>query len=151
MGEAHPVDSEGQGTDATFWKQATVDPCAEAIFPSHPSAPARSRKFVREMLARWDADDVTGTAELVTTELVTNAICHAMTDAHVQLTWASPLLRIAVGDGSRVPPVMVERPDENGGHGLHLVSALAQSFGVEQHADGKVVWCEVVHRDGTTT
>jgi anti-sigma regulatory factor (Ser/Thr protein kinase) len=121
---------------------------AALTFPGTPAAAAQSREFVREMLAVWDADDLTNVAELLTTELVTNAIRHAMTDAHVQLTWSAPTLRIAVRDGAHAAPVIVETPDANGGFGLRLILELAHSFGVEQQPDGKVVWCQLTDGDG---
>jgi anti-sigma regulatory factor (Ser/Thr protein kinase) len=95
------------------------------------------------MLALWDADDLTDVAELLTTELVTNAVLHAMTDAHLQLEWSPPRVHISVRDGTHDLPVIVDTPHESGGYGMRLIAALATAFGVEQQPDGKVVWCQL--------
>ena len=115
---------------------------AAATFPAEPVAVTECRHFVRDMLAVWQAQDLSSDAELLTSELVANAVRHAMSDAHVQLTWSDPTLRIAVHDGTHAPPVLVEEPDEHG-YGLRLIASIAEAFGIEQQDDGKVVWCEL--------
>jgi anti-sigma regulatory factor (Ser/Thr protein kinase) len=123
---------------------------AAATFPDTPAAVAQSRQFVRDMLVVWDADDLTDIAELLTSELVTNAIRHAMTNVDLHLAWSPPTLRIAVHDQAHAAPVMVETPDEHGGFGLHLITALAHTLGVEHQPDGKTVWCQITHPNNTT-
>lgn len=127
--------------------RATIE--AAATFPAEPGAVTQCRHFVRDMLAGWHAEDLSNDAELLTTELVANAVRHATSAARVQLTWSNPTLHIAVHDGTHAPPVLVEQPDEHGGYGLRLIASIAESFGVEQQDDGKVVWCDLGrHADG---
>jgi anti-sigma regulatory factor (Ser/Thr protein kinase) len=103
-------------------------------------APALSRRFVREMLEVWHADDLLDTAELLTTELVTNVVRHAVGGIGIELVWEEPTLRIEVSDGSAILPAMREMPGADGGYGLRLVEALVREWGVDATADGKSVW-----------
>ena len=103
-------------------------------------APAASRRFVREMLEVWDADDLAETAELLTTELVTNVVRHAVGGIGVELEWDEPTLRVEVRDGSSILPAVQELPGAHGGYGLHLVAGLVREWGVSATDDGKAVW-----------
>jgi anti-sigma regulatory factor (Ser/Thr protein kinase) len=103
-------------------------------------APAASRAFVREVLAIWDADDLADTAELLTTELVTNVVRHAVGGIGVDLEWDDATLRVEVRDGSSILPAVRELPGAHGGYGLRLVAGLVRDWGVSASADGKAVW-----------
>jgi anti-sigma regulatory factor (Ser/Thr protein kinase) len=109
-------------------------------FEPTDSAPALSRRFIREMLQVWHADDLADTAELLTTELVTNVVRHAVGEVGVDLEWADPTLRVEVRDGSSILPAVRDLPGEHGGYGLRLVAALVQEWGVDADGDGKAVW-----------
>jgi anti-sigma regulatory factor (Ser/Thr protein kinase) len=103
-------------------------------------APAASRRFVRQMLEVWDADDLADTAELLTTELVTNVVRHAVGGIGVELEWEDPTLRVAVRDGSSSLPAVQGVPGAHGGYGLRLVAGLVREWGVSATDDGKAVW-----------
>lgn len=84
-------------------------------------------------------------AELVATELVTNAVEHAHSSSQLTLTCTRSALRISARDYC-LTPVPRPRPiDVNAlrGRGLHLVVCLAQVWGVEQHSDGKTIWAHL--------
>jgi anti-sigma regulatory factor (Ser/Thr protein kinase) len=95
---------------------------------------------LREFLDACDADDLAPTAELLTTELVTNVVRHAVTPLTVDLAWNDPTLRVEVRDGSSIVPAVSELPAVNAGYGLHLVRNLARDWGVNTSDDGKAVW-----------
>jgi anti-sigma regulatory factor (Ser/Thr protein kinase) len=118
----------------------------EAMFALHADAVTESRHFVREILHSWNVRDLSADAELVTTELLANAIRHANSAAHVCLAWSPPTLCIRVRDQTHAPPVLIETPGEDGGYGLRLIGAIADSFGTDQQRDGKIVWCHLVRR-----
>jgi anti-sigma regulatory factor (Ser/Thr protein kinase) len=102
--------------------------------------------MVRSALADCREADVRDTAELLTSELVTNALLHAGTDltVHVERSNEDGTVRIAVDDGSDHAPSVGE-PDTGalGGRGLPLVASLASRWGWEPMPFGKRVWFEV--------
>ena len=86
-------------------------------------APASARSFVRRALEMWDLDDVEELADLLTSELVTNAVEHGRCSQIVLRVAAyTSVLRVEVGDEDpeRCTPV---KPDPNAtrGRGLFIV------------------------------
>ena len=105
--------------------------------------------MVRDMLAVWNADELTEVAELLTSELVANAVRHAMTAVDLDVSWDDPTLRVEVRDGSPDLPVIREVPGADGGYGLRIVGALARECGARRlDDDGKSVWFTVRRGDG---
>jgi transcriptional regulator with XRE-family HTH domain/anti-sigma regulatory factor (Ser/Thr protein kinase) len=88
-------------------------------------------------------DETLATAELLTSELVTNAVRHTSSDSiEIAITLDTERLRVTVSDESRV----ALRPRSggiDGGWGLLLVAELATRWGVERHPAGKTVWIEL--------
>jgi anti-sigma regulatory factor (Ser/Thr protein kinase) len=113
--------------------------------PPHPSAPAAARMLVREACTAWLLpQDVCETAELVATELISNAVEHAHTSSRLTITYTGAVFRVSVRD--YCPVTIRPRPidiDACRGRGLHLVAALAQIWRVDRHADGKTVWASL--------
>jgi anti-anti-sigma regulatory factor/anti-sigma regulatory factor (Ser/Thr protein kinase) len=96
----------------------------------------------------WGLDAASGLqhvasrAELVVTELISNAILHAKTEIELVVALREPFLHLSVADGSAAPPRLMS-PDSAetvGGRGLILVEALATKWGHLPMRDGKVVW-----------
>ena len=108
-------------------------------------APAIAREYVASKLQRWGIDDAYPDVELLTSELVTNAIRHAEGTVELWIDHPSPeCVRIEVRDLSERLPVM--RPLETareGGWGLHIVGRIANRWGLEQRTGEKTIWCEV--------
>ena len=114
---------------------------------SVPDAVPRARRWIAERLAGTPAEDVAADAELVVSELVTNALLHGSAPVVVRVA-VGETVRIEVSDGSRTAPMRpLARPDAMTGRGLALVAALARGWGVEPENGGKVVWAEIA-RDG---
>jgi anti-sigma regulatory factor (Ser/Thr protein kinase) len=85
-------------------------------------------------------------AQLLVSELVTNAVRHAGGDGVlVRATLQADLLRVEVHDSSPSVPGPVSPAPESaeGGRGLLLVDALADRWGVEQVTAGKRTWFEL--------
>ncbi|GHA02074.1 ATP-binding protein [Streptomyces spiroverticillatus] len=111
------------------------------------TAVADARHALRELLRTWGRPDCADVAELLTSELVTNALIHTESDAELTATLAASTLRVEVHDHlSRMPEPQLASCDENThGRGLLLVQALADAWGVRMqgHGPGKVVWFEL--------
>jgi anti-sigma regulatory factor (Ser/Thr protein kinase) len=113
--------------------------------PDDLSSVALARRFVREKLSEWGIESSLDDAMLVVSELASNALRHAESSYRVRLAAAGPALRIEVSDDGvgMVEPRPLTDSDEHG-RGLHLVSALAASWGTEASGTGgKLVWAEL--------
>ena len=108
------------------------------------TAAARARRFVGDTLRAWGLHGEVADAELLVSELVTNAVLHARSGASVSVDRSGSIFRIAVCDDSAaVPRVRDYGPDAVTGRGMLLVDRIADRWGVEEHTDGKCVWFEV--------
>ncbi|MFI2645546.1 SpoIIE family protein phosphatase [Streptomyces sp. NPDC018610] len=118
-------------------------------FPPHPQSAAAARRFVRTVLEGADPE-VVDTAELLTGELVTNAVLHARTEIDVEVRASGETVRVGVGD-RRPECVVVPRQGHlyaATGWGLDVVGRLAGRHGVDVAEDHKTVWFEL--RPGAT-
>ncbi|OIJ88510.1 hypothetical protein BIV24_21520 [Streptomyces colonosanans] len=104
-----------------------------------------ARRALRELLTRWARPAWSETAELLTTELVTNALIHTDHDAVLTATVSPSKLRVEVRDfmGQRPTLRAPDAEDETHGRGLVLVQSLADAWGVRPHGVGKSVWFEL--------
>ena len=112
----------------------------------HPTSVGAARRFVRDVLmSRRVPDQVVSTVELLTSEVVTNAIVHARSGTQLAVEVTDDSIRVAVRDNSRQPPVRrLRRVDAESGRGVLIVDELATAWGVEQERNGgKRVWFEV--------
>jgi anti-sigma regulatory factor (Ser/Thr protein kinase) len=111
------------------------------IYPPELTSARRAREFVAQLLGGNSLDTLE--AQVVTNELVTNAIVHGGTDVQVTVwTTEERAVRIEVGDGNTRCDLKPEAhaPDASSGRGLYLVDLLSERWGVEPKDDGKVVW-----------
>jgi anti-sigma regulatory factor (Ser/Thr protein kinase) len=113
-------------------------------FPQHMDSVSRARQFVRSALGQLD-EDIIDTAELLTSELATNAIVHGHTSFDVMVSEADGTLRVAVSDQSGRMPVLLS-PDERDvhGRGLLILDRLAHQWGTADDHPGKTVWFDLV-------
>ena len=104
----------------------------------------RGRHFTSAVLAGVFDEEVVDAAELVVTELLTNALLHGAPPVRLAVSDADGAARIEVHDGSRALPVRPRQSTEAmTGRGLALVDALSQAWGVEPQGEGKCVWATV--------
>ncbi|MFF6779152.1 ATP-binding protein [Streptomyces sp. NPDC012637] len=103
------------------------------------------RHALREMLGTWGGPGASDVAELLTSELVTNALVHTGRGAVVTATVVPEHLRVEVRDfvSEMIRPCVPIADDGTHGRGLVLVQTLADSWGVEDRGVGKVVWFEL--------
>jgi CheY-like chemotaxis protein/anti-sigma regulatory factor (Ser/Thr protein kinase) len=128
--------------------ESVVRPAApEAVLdlPDELSSVATARRFVRDKLLEWGHEDSVDDAMLVVSELAANALTHAESSYRVRVAAAGPALRIEVeDDGAGTPEPQPLTDTEESGRGLHLVGALAASWGMEAgESGGKRVWAEL--------
>lgn len=110
------------------------------------------RGALRELMRHRCRADAAEVAELLITELVTNALVHTDQGAEVSATLASARLRVEVRDyaARRPRPYVPSADDGTHGRGLVLVQALADAWGVDALSPGagKVVWFELDGANG---
>ncbi len=119
---------------------------ARTLLPGDVTTPAAARRFVRVALESVEADAVVvETAELLTTELVTNAIVHVGCKSQLFIRAAGGVVRVEVTDpDDRLPSMGAASTDALKGRGLIIVNGLASAWGVERAAaGGKTVWFEL--------
>ncbi|MFK0020430.1 ATP-binding protein [Streptomyces sp. NPDC090798] len=104
-----------------------------------------ARRALRELLRHWGKPEKSEIAELLTSELVTNALIHTDHDAVLTATVGPRGLRVEVRDFvGRRPRLRVPIADDGThGRGLVLVQSLADAWGVRPHGVGKSVWFEL--------
>lgn len=89
-------------------------------------------------------EDALFQAQLLATELVTNAVRHAQSPVELTVARRQDRIRIEARDHSTARPSLPD--DDTTRHkGLLLVEDLSEAWGVDvQDQNGKVVWCEVL-------
>lgn len=119
--------------------------------PRHARSVGRARTLFREQATSWKLpDDVTETAVLLLSELMTNAYRHAKVSPGREI-WArcaldAGRLRMSVMDANdTLPEPRTAALDEESGRGLTLVAALADEWGAapREGGIGKTVWYEL--------
>ncbi|MET7814063.1 ATP-binding protein [Streptomyces sp. NPDC005395] len=120
------------------------------VWAAEGTSIADARNAVRTLLARAGHPphhQLSQDAQIVVSELITNALRHAPGPGGLLLeTHTSPArLRITVRDTSRAAPrLRVPDPHRIGGHGLHLITRLCSHFHTSPRDDGKQVTAEML-------
>lgn len=135
--------------------QLTAAPRGEAehvfTLPHDPGAVSAVRRSVRTVLCDWHLDaDSTEDVLLLVSELLTNAIVHALPPATLRLSRTEldgrGAVRVGVTDLGPVTPAGVspcpDDPDEHG-RGLDIVTALATRCGVDVQSGETNRWAEL--------
>ncbi|MGW4322254.1 ATP-binding protein [Streptomyces sp. NPDC004684] len=122
--------------------------------PNDPRAVTVTRRTLRLILTLHGLIGLVDTAELLATELISNAVLHTKGPAALRLRFSAGVLRIGAWDADPAPPEPPATPaaledlaDQEGGRGLFLVKTCADLWGwqpLTRNGDrGKVVWCEL--------
>lgn len=117
--------------------------------PKHKRHVPVARQRVRKVLADWGVtDELADTITLLANELVTNAVAHCRVSSArvaVTLTLDEPelILEVRDPDRDRLPEPRDSAPDEEGGRGLALVAALADTWGCRPEPYAKCVWARL--------
>jgi anti-sigma regulatory factor (Ser/Thr protein kinase) len=117
-------------------------------FCATPGAVPCARSLAKRIIVEWGRPDLADTAELLVSELVTNAI-------HASAGLPTPVVRlwlvaergnivIRVWDASAdMPRRQNAAPDSEHGRGLMLVESLSKQWGACRKPSGKVVWVQI--------
>ncbi|MGQ4477032.1 SpoIIE family protein phosphatase [Streptomyces sp. SAS_276] len=112
--------------------------------PADPSLVAPIRKQVVEQLDAWNLSEAGFTAELVVSELVTNAIRYGAHPIRLRLIHDAATLICEVSDTNHTAPHLRRAKTwDEGGRGLLLVAQLTQRWGSRHTTDGKTIWAEL--------
>jgi serine/threonine-protein kinase RsbW len=115
------------------------------LLPARAEAVPLARRLIGDLTV--DADTA-GVVELLTSELVTNAIVHGPTGADDQISLVAHVedgrvfVEVCDGGGADQPTVTEIDPLEPGGLGLRLVDGLAAEWGTRLDAV-RCVWFRV--------
>ncbi|HSL56487.1 MAG TPA: ATP-binding protein [Acidimicrobiales bacterium] len=117
---------------------------ATRSFADDTTSAAEARHFVIATLTRWGCERLVDDAQLIVSELVTNAVLHAHSPAHLDVRLVRGHLRLEVTDGGGgTPRQQPWDPHRIGGRGLMIVSRLATRWGVDHEGGRKSVWAEL--------
>jgi anti-sigma regulatory factor (Ser/Thr protein kinase) len=91
---------------------------------------------------------MTDELELITSELVTNAVQHTRRPTigalRLRLLATADIVRVEVFDSdARLPLSRMQDLEDETGRGLHIVASLSNDAGAYRTAAGKCVWSEV--------
>ncbi len=126
-------------------------PTATCLLGPRPESVKTGRGFTRATLAEWDMPALTDAAELVVSELVTNALRHGIPSAcqlvsehcvRLRLLAQAPFVMCMVTDpGTDIPVLRESGPTSESGRGLNVVESCSVRWGWHLLDDaGKVVW-----------
>ncbi|MFG2085221.1 MULTISPECIES: ATP-binding protein [unclassified Spirillospora] len=119
----------------------------ELTLPAERASVPRARRFSRSVGTASGIEHVADDAEVLVSELVTNAVRHATIPGSalcLKMLRAGTGLRIEVHDPSTAVPR--QRPVdlmEETGRGWFLVAVMAERHGTDHTPSGKSVWCEI--------
>ncbi|MFF7132829.1 MULTISPECIES: SpoIIE family protein phosphatase [unclassified Streptomyces] len=118
------------------------DQVADWDVPVDPARVAEARKTASRQLTEWGLEEFAFTTELVVSELVTNAIRHAVGPIRLRLIRERSLVCEVFDSGDTAPHLRHPRTTDEGGRGLLLVSQFAQRWGTRFVPEGKIIWAE---------
>lgn len=108
---------------------------------------SRARRFVTDIAHQIGQDELADVVELLTSELVTNAILHGGNDTmRISVGWTPPTFRVEVLDHTPALPQQRHYSAEaSTGRGLTLVTELSSNWGATPiGGNGKSVWFEML-------
>jgi anti-sigma regulatory factor (Ser/Thr protein kinase) len=111
--------------------------------PAELTSARKARSLIRRPLRRWGLAELIPTAELLVSELVTNAVRYAQGKIGLRLVLEGGLVCEVLDDSAALPRLRHPGEEDERGRGLQIVSQVAQRWGARRTSSGKVVWCEL--------
>lgn len=117
----------------------------DELLPNDLRAPGEARQAIARFLARANLPQLIDDAQLLASELVTNAVRHARGPITVRAYVRDGFLRLEVCDSCRdtAPERREATPDDENGRGMELVDKLAARWGCRTTTESKVVWLDL--------
>jgi DNA-binding NarL/FixJ family response regulator len=118
-----------------------------STLPPDPRSASAARRLARDAFTEWELGDAWDSAELLISELVTNAVTHARSAADVAIRLLPDRVHVAITDDAGDLPTQLQQSPDDGesGRGLALVEALSARWGTFSADSRKTVWFEL-HR-----
>jgi anti-sigma regulatory factor (Ser/Thr protein kinase) len=127
-----------------------------AELPAGLTSARQARSAVRSALAAWGVNDPSGDAELLASELVSNAAGHAggrpislALRRHAQPDGRRGITCEVTDTSPHLPQPRQAGTEDERGRGLAIVAALASASGVRAEHDGKTTWFTLALYDRT--
>ncbi|MFF3322171.1 SpoIIE family protein phosphatase, partial [Streptomyces sp. NPDC002889] len=123
--------------------QLPAAPLATAAMdlPALSASVSDARVFLTKALSAWNCDGLADDAQLLVSEVVTNAIRHGQGPVRLHVRRDSSEVTVEVSDHSHHPPQpRLAADDDESGRGLILVDTLAGDWGTRPTDDGKTTW-----------
>jgi anti-sigma regulatory factor (Ser/Thr protein kinase) len=118
---------------------------ARTVLPAESSAARTGRRWLSALLADWGVTGRVADLEVALSEVVTNAVVHARSEAEVTVRAGAGKVLVTVSDrgahGDALPhhlPVGATR-----GRGLGIVADVTDAWGSQRTTSGQRVWFEV--------
>lgn len=112
-------------------------------FDRHPASVAAARSFTRDTLVEQPLEQ-SETAELLVSELVTNAVRYGAGPILLSVTFRGTSLRCQVTDAHpAVPCIKAAGADDESGRGMQLLRELSHRCCIRPAHPGKTVWFEL--------
>jgi anti-sigma regulatory factor (Ser/Thr protein kinase) len=114
---------------------------AQTMLRPEPQQVAAGRQFTRDTLTAWQHTDLAGTACLLVSEMLTNAVRHGRRPIGLRLHATPSEITAKITDDDPQRPQLAT-PDSlaESGRGLTVVEALATAWGTWPSSAGKTVW-----------
>ena len=129
-----------------------ADSVGDWTLPREPRSVGRAREYARTQLVTWDLEPLVDTAELLVSELVTNALRYGEGEIRLRLLLDRTLVCEVWDAGLVQPRRRRARDTDEGGRGLQLVGLLSAGLGLTAYAarqDGVVRTPTAGRRQGT--
>jgi hypothetical protein len=119
---------------------------AEQQFEPWLSTPGEARRFVDATLHKWQCDDVREDAEVLTSEVVSDALRQKPSQVSLLVEHAAGVVRVEVSDDPGLILNTSESAAFERGAGRRLLHALARRWGSEADRDRTTTWFELGRR-----
>ncbi len=132
------IETSGPGTDSVV--------CTIRVAPDAASVARVRHRIVADLQERDLPEALVDEAEIVASELLTNAVRHArpLADGTIRVRWKirGEVVEVEVtdGGGATVPHPAPRTVWLSSGRGLRIVRSIAHEWGVTEDRAGNVVW-----------